>query len=227
MPLINAAVEKRTDFLKLIAALTMLLDHAASLPGIANSNTYIILRIIGRISFPIFAYYIAVGFIHTHNLKKYVTRLFICAVISQIPFALYFKDPFNLNIIFTFLLAIAVLYFLKIKWHYTAVVVSLLPVCTQILFNIGTDYSTYGILTVAVFYLFMHEEKKAGIAFIVLTVLFSVCISSYVQLFSISALPVIYLKHSIKIKMPKYFFYYFYPSHIMILYILSILFIKS
>ncbi len=224
MQLDDTVVNKKTDFLKLIAAFTMLLDHAALLSIIASSNTYIALRIIGRLAFPIFAYYIAVGFTHTHNLKKYVTRLLVCAVVSQIPFALYFKEPFNLNIIFTFLFAIAVLYFLKLRWHYTAFALALLPVCTQILFNISTDYSTYGILTVVAFYIFMQEKTKAGLAFIILTVVFSVLTSSYVQLFSILALPIIYLKHPIGIKMPKYFFYYFYPSHIMVLYILSILF---
>lgn len=227
MSIDKANFSQRTDFLKLVAALAMLIDHAALLPMIANSNTYIIMRMIGRISFPIFAYYIAVGFINTHNLKKYVLRLAVCAVISQIPFALYFKNPLDLNVVFTFLLAIAVVYFLKIKWNYTAIALSLLPVCTQILFSITTDYSTYGILTVVVFYLFINEPKKAGIAFIILSIVFSVLTSSYVQLLSVLALPIIYFKQPVKIKMPKYFFYYFYPGHIMVLYILSILINRS
>ena len=73
--------------LKLIAAALMLTDHVGSilLPQV------LILRCMGRLAFPMFAFFIAEGYAHTSNLKKYLLRLFIAAVISHVPYALCFK----------------------------------------------------------------------------------------------------------------------------------------
>jgi len=82
--------------LKLIAITTMLIDHigAAILMSYLNSgflgNLYFISRAIGRIAFPIFAYLIANGCKHTKNINKYIIRLGILAIISEIPFDLTF-----------------------------------------------------------------------------------------------------------------------------------------
>ncbi len=214
---------KRNDYLKLIAAIAMLFDHTAVLSVFTDTNAYIIMRAIGRIAFPIFAYYIAVGFKNTHNLKKYVTRLFICAVISQIPYTLYFKDYLDLNVIFTFLIAAAVLYFIKIQWNYTAIVVAILPICLEILFHISFNYSVYGIMTVITFYLFIDKPYKAGIVFIIATLLFCIYTKNPLQMLAVLALPIIFMEPVIYVRTPKYFFYYFYPVHLMILYMASIL----
>lgn len=219
----NSLLAKRNDFLKVVAAIAMLVDHAAVLPAFADTNAYIIMRLIGRIAFPIFAYYIAAGFINTHNLKKYVIRLFICAVISQIPYTLYFKNYLGLNIIFTFLIAAAVIYFIKLQWHYTAAVIALLPVCIEILFHISFDYSIYGIITVVIFYLFMDKPHKAGIIFTIATLLFSICMKNPIQMFAVLSVALIFIKPPIYVKVPKYFFYYFYPAHLMVLYMAGIL----
>ncbi|MEL7570866.1 MAG: TraX family protein [Eubacteriaceae bacterium] len=219
----NSLQVKRNDFLKVIAAIAMLVDHAAALPVFADTNAYIIMRSVGRIAFPIFAYYIAAGFINTHNLKKYVIRLFICAVISQIPYTLYFKNYLGLNIIFTFLIAAAVIYFIKLQWHYTAVVIALLPVCIEILFHISFDYSIYGIITVVIFYLFMDKPHKAGIIFTIATLLFSIYMKTPMQMLAVLSVPLIFIRPPIYVKVPKYFFYYFYPVHLMVLYMAGIL----
>lgn len=219
----NSLQIKRNDFLKVIAAIAMLVDHTAILSVFAGTEIYTIMRAIGRIAFPIFAYYIAAGFINTHNLKKYVTRLFICAVISQIPYTLYFKNYFDLNVIFTFLIAASVLYFIKIQWHYTAAVIAILTVCIEILFDISFNYSIYGIITVVIFYLFMDRPYKVGIFFLIATLLFSIYNKNPMQMFAVLSVPLIFIKQPIYVKMPKYFFYYFYPIHLMILYIASIL----
>ncbi|NMC57425.1 MAG: conjugal transfer protein TraX [Eubacteriaceae bacterium] len=219
----NSLQIKRNDFLKALAAIAMLVDHTAILSVFAGTEIYTIMRAIGRIAFPIFAYYIVVGFINTHNLKKYLTRLFICAVISQIPYTLYFKNYLDLNVIFTFLIAAAVLYFIKIQWHYTAVVIAILPVCIEILFHISFNYSIYGIITVVIFYLFRENPYKIGIVFFIVTLIFSIYNKNPIQMFAVLSVPLIFIKPPINVKMPKYFFYYFYPIHLMVLYIASIL----
>jgi len=88
--------------LKIIAMTTMFLDHF----GLALFNNVTELNIIGRIAFPIFAFQITEGYKHTKNLKKYFLRLFIFAIISQIPFSLFtslFTSNISLNIFFTLL----------------------------------------------------------------------------------------------------------------------------
>lgn len=107
--------------LKLIAIITMLIDHTAatildriliarSIGGLGNNNTqaamdfmsdnaviygvYMIMRLIGRIAFPIFCFLLVEGFVHTHNKWKYALRLGLFALISEIPFDLAFKSKF-------------------------------------------------------------------------------------------------------------------------------------
>ena len=52
----NSTQVKRNDFLKIAAAFAMLIDHSAILPVFSDTDNYIIMRAIGRIAFPIFAY---------------------------------------------------------------------------------------------------------------------------------------------------------------------------
>lgn len=88
--------------LKLIAVLSMLIDHSALIlsPALAviqmplftvfgkNLTLYYIMRKIGRLAFPIFAFLATEGYVHTKSPKKYALRLLLFAVISEIPFNL-------------------------------------------------------------------------------------------------------------------------------------------
>lgn len=91
--------------LKLIAIITMVFDHSGYL--IYGHLSW--MNFVGRIAFPIFAFQISEGYIHTHNLKKYFVRLIIFALISQIPYAWFgycFFSNMSLNIIFTLILGL-------------------------------------------------------------------------------------------------------------------------
>lgn len=77
--------------LKIIAVTAMVVDHTTFwlVPG--SSPLYVILRMFGRLAAPIMCYLISEGYFHTSNKKKYLKRLFVCALISHYPYILYFN----------------------------------------------------------------------------------------------------------------------------------------
>ena len=155
--------------LRLIACILMLMDHAWAtvIPG-SDWLTYA-----GRMAFPIFAFQIAEGFFHTSDFKKYARRLFIFALISEIPFNLMYASsiiyPFHQNVMFTLLLgllAIKSLDNIRIAcsgrslriWNSSQVKAFILGIIKAALCvlaaGIGfTDYSITGVLTIILFYL--------------------------------------------------------------------------
>ena len=96
--------------LHILAMVFMLCDHlwGTIVPG----NDW--LTCVGRLAYPIFAFMIVEGYFHTKNLKKYVLRLLIFALISEIPFNLAvggaFFNPVHQNVLWTFLIAIGVIW---------------------------------------------------------------------------------------------------------------------
>ena len=95
--------------LKLLAIFLMLLDHISAylFPDLAG------LRIVGRLSFPLFGWLIANGYRHTSNVNRYLVRLLIFAFISQIPFSLVgnsINEPLSsLNIFFTLWVGLSII----------------------------------------------------------------------------------------------------------------------
>ena len=109
------------SWLKVIAVTTMLLDHLAHfywsrfpafrqvLFTVAGKDItpYLLARIIGRLAFPLFAFLIVEGFLHTRNRKKYGLNLFVFALISEIPWNLVHSGTWLYpaqNVMFTLLL---------------------------------------------------------------------------------------------------------------------------
>lgn len=74
-----------SNILKIVAIVIMVIDHIAGyMYQEFDQDTYYILRSIGRIAMPIFAYLIVQGFFYTKNLKKYIFRIFILSTVTQI-----------------------------------------------------------------------------------------------------------------------------------------------
>lgn len=189
----------RNDKLKFIGLITMTIDHIGWLffPDI------ILFRIIGRVAFPIFAYQVTEGYKKTKNIHKYMTRLLIFAIISQVPYML-FKD--SLNIMFTLLIGLWMIHLRK-----TNIILSLIPLLLSLV--IDFEYGIYGLLTIYGFYVF--KDIKAF--FIGLNLIFF----NPVQFFSIMALPLINYEFKKPLLINKYMFYIYYPLHLLILYLIA------
>ncbi len=229
--------------LKIIAAAFMLLDHMWS--TIAPDQMW--LTAAGRIAFPIFAFQIAEGFYYTKNRKKYFFRMLIFAAISEIPFNLIAGGgmiyPIHQNVMFTFCISILIMMLLeKAKAKNMTVFIIAAIITVPLSFLIGfitfVDYFGYGIWTVLIFYLFRGVKfgqiaELAGIVYInwfmigglvYYVPLFGHQIEIPEQGFAILALIPIWLyngKKGYSGKAAQYFFYIFYPAHMLILYILE------
>lgn len=147
--------------LRIVACICMLLDHI----GYCFAGRYPILaplRWIGRIAFPLYVFLIVNGFRHTSNRLRYALRLFLFAVLSQVPFALLFHrgDFFGkYNVFFTLLLALLAVWGTDaLRKRRVAKYFAFLP--TALLFSLyyfgvlSSDYGAKGILLAMVFYLF-------------------------------------------------------------------------
>jgi len=119
--------------LKIIALIAMTIDHV----GYTLYPNLVILRIIGRVAFPIYCFLLVEGFRYTSSRKRYFIRLLVFALISEIPFDLAFNNP-SQNVFFT--LAIGCLMLNKPNL--------LLVPCMFISHLINSDYSYMGILLI-------------------------------------------------------------------------------
>ncbi len=90
VPAQEKAVGLSANWLKIIAIISMTIDHYASgfLPE--GFTAWIVLRTLGRLSMPIMCFFIAEGYRHTSNLRRYALRLLLFALLSHLPFTFYF-----------------------------------------------------------------------------------------------------------------------------------------
>jgi hypothetical protein len=203
------------SWLKMTAMLSMTIDHMAYYYGIENPYLYELMRTIGRIAFPTFAFLLAEGFVHTKNRQKYMLSLFIFALLSEIPWFLLNHDGSH-NVLFTLLAGVLGLYVLencKNRWLTMAFITSI--ACATIFAD--TDYSWKGFGLVLIFYMFRGRPELQTLFGIPL--MYEYGITGILMAFA-----VIWLYNGergfIMGKAWKYAFYAFYPVHLMLIYFL-------
>lgn len=243
--------------LRIIACVCMLLDHI----GYCLTGRYPFLaplRWIGRIAFPIFIFLTVNGLRHTSNRLRYALRLFLFALISQVPFALLFRHGdvlAKLNVFFTLLLALLSVWATDaMRKNRIARYFSFLPAAAIFLLYyfgiLSSDYGAKGILLAMVFYLFdgkiiptffgmlvsIYYKYLLDAGFLLLNLLRGGALSypmpsqwELQQLFSLLALPLIFLYNGKRGKLParpaakkavQLGFYAFYPLHLLALFFL-------
>lgn len=222
--------------LKLIAIITMFIDHSGatvihaimSHPAIiADSGRmlfwlqiYDISREIGRLAFPIFCFLLVEGFLHTHDVWKYARRLFLFALISEIPFDIALKtgwyDPGKQNVYFTLLIGLLVLIGIRRITDNDSrnLFLAVVPIAIgmYIALKIDTDYNYKGVFLIAILYLMRHSRLYQCIG--------GAAAISWELPAPLAFIPV-YLYNGKRGLNLKYVFYWFYPAHLMLLYVLK------
>lgn len=232
--------------LKLLALITMFIDHIGAvvletglLPAIYSAllsrhptdhlpgdytfwlNIDTVLRMIGRLAFPIYCFLLVEGFLHTRSAARYVLRLGLFALISEIPFDLaLYNRPFvsdMQNVFFTLFLGLLALMGMqhakRLLEQYAPKLqfLSLLPLAVCALFAglLRADYFAFGVLFIGILYLTRQNRKTQCIAG-------AIGIAWEVTA-PLAFVPIYFYNGERGRLRVKYAFYAFYPLHLLLL----------
>ena len=203
------------SWLKVIAILSMTIDHIAYYYGVSNPYVYDLMRTIGRIAFPTFAFLLAEGYVHTKNRQRYMLSLFTFAILSEIPWLLLNHDNSH-NVLFTLLAGVIGMYIIDTSRNKWVTLPSLVLIGSTTLMA-ETDYSLNGFVLTLLFFMFRGRPD--------LQMLFGLPLMyEYGFMGILMAFAVIFLYNGergfIHGKAAKYAFYAFYPAHLILIYLI-------
>jgi len=214
----NQSVKKclSGSVLKWIAILVMLIDHIGA-SGLSNAW---VLRQIGRTAFPLFCFLIAEGAAHTKDIRKYLLRLGVFALVSEIPFDLALYGHViswnHQNVYWTLFLGLGVIYFFQ---RYPA---ESWKGCLAVLLLGGVaemGHADYGAVGVAVIVCMYLLREKPWMRFLVC---FGILVlGAKVEFWCFPAFALMALYNGKRGRQPRYFFYGFYPVHLLILWVMG------
>lgn len=230
--------------IKIIALITMTIDHTTK----TFSLKFLPLYALGRVAFPLFAFQTTISYNKTKDMAKYVKRLLIFSIISQIPYSLFLFymhgiRRISLNIMFTLLLGILSMYIydieikkkLETKIKTMAYILKTIAISTTfcLAYFLNVDYGIFGVLLILFIHIF-YKRKKYVFVLGYIAIITTDFFYSYSRILStrhfISALiggyiPLIImlLYNGKKGRGLKYLFYFFYPIHLILLVLLRIL----
>lgn len=235
--------------LKLIACVSMFCCHF----GLMCFPSNLVLSILGRPAFPIFAFMIAEGCKYTKNRVRYFMIMFIEGFVMQLVYYFYLGDKsFNIFLIFCFAVLLIYLYdlvdYLGTNKKYVPFFITLIAwisilavlyvICSKgnFLFTyVYANYGFFGMVTPLVIYIIRKKtDVKYHLDLVALCILFVIkCIVTPVYLvdstvnntwFMFLAIPLLLMYNGQRGKLKlKYFFYIFYPAHFVLIYLLSYL----
>ena len=245
--------------LKNIAVVTMLIDHIGAVivirlmiqKGLYGAmvdqeayiawvgqnrgmyGTYMAMRIIGRFAFPIYCFLLAEGFQRTHNVKRYLGRMLLFALISEVPFDLAFSGRlWNMqyqNVFFTLFIGLMVIAGLRLvdqrlagpeTWRKLAGVglyAVIIVAGSALALALKTDYSFKGILAITVLYLFRSHRKAQIWAGVIIFLLMD-----GMEMIAALSFLLIWFYNGARGRQNKYFFYLFYPAHLLLLWLVCV-----
>ncbi len=206
--------------LKIIAVVSMTIDHVAyyilnQQLGLGDCWIYEVMRCMGRLAFPIFAFLIIEGYHHTRHIGKYILALLVTALVSEIPWQLLGNEGSH-NVVFTLLLGLIAAFLVDhihdAPWLMLMETVLIAVIATFL----NVDYSWHGICLMMVFYLFREHRG--------LTLLFGFPLMMEYGIVGSAIGLIIPLMYSgrrgfVKGQWMKYLFYMYYPLHLLVIYL--------
>lgn len=238
--------------LKAIAAVCMLVDHTTKIllipltlwltggrwPEEMQALCHQLLYPVGAVSFPLFCFLFAEGYTHTRNKKKYLLRLTVFALISELPFDLAFFSPLAKdagtfpfywdyqNVLFTFLLGFVTLSAIDCVRPHHRILRRLAHAGIAIAswffaqYVLRADYQGYGLALIVVLYLLRGSRNRQLLGMLAVTLLAK---PGRYPLSFLAALFLIWLYNGQRgEKNTGYFFYIFYPAHLLVLHLLEL-----
>ncbi|MCQ2565263.1 MAG: conjugal transfer protein TraX [Clostridia bacterium] len=206
--------------LKLIAAASMLIDHI----GTVFFNA-VWMRCVGRLAMPIFCFFVAEGFYYTSDRLKYLKRMGLFALISELPFDLAFYGEFpywgHQNVMCTFFLAILAMYafqeltveFDGDKGKYIGIGAALL--CSAAAIFLKTDYSSFGVALVFIF--FVLKDRGLIVQNVAALICQLIVRGEGIHVWAMASAIPLMMYNGEKGRNLKWFFYCLYPGHLLIL----------
>ena len=218
--------------LKMIAVVAMLFDHCVIVFIPHSLEIYHLLRMPGKLTAPIMCFLIAQGYYHTSNLKRYIGRLFGMAVISHIPFTLFFGyNPWEIwratDVLWTLLLGLLALTVYHRKGWSIWKRIFFIGICCLLAYS--ADWNYVGVLLVLFFGIFHEDRNLQTMSHIAVSCLYGVQAvfygASFVArigvFFSIPFLRRYNGQRGKKSKLIQWGFYWFYPLHLLALYLIK------
>lgn len=267
--------------LKMLAVVTMFIDHIGAFLLDYNDALYPLCRSVGRLAFPIFCLMIAEGAQHTRSISKYLGRLTACALISTPPYNLVHGEVWysleNKNVFFTLFLGLLAIVFIQkgAPWalrklgkaslaeNEKACLLFSLPFIIWLYsfaYDLNTDYGGYGVAAIVIFYILRNHKAAAWVGFALLTFIsYDFAFISYPtelnmpyamvemnlhdifehqiwnggytltfvnsrqMLAALAVIPACLYNGERGRSSGKYFFYIFYPLHLMLIWIIQLL----
>jgi hypothetical protein len=230
-------------WLKMIAVITMLIDHTAAsilrrvmeqMPSWGPitpdnvtvwQNFYVVCRLIGRMAFPIYCFLLVEGFHYTKSRGKYALRLFLFALISELPFDLALEQSFfyieHNNVFFTLMIGLLTLWGSDIvekklqgkQLFQTVLRIVILVTGSAVAEVLHTDYGAAGVIAIYIMYVF-YQQRDMGYCLMTLSL---GVLGSSSELAALLMLIPIHFYNGTRGKQMKYFFYAFYPVHLAVL----------
>lgn len=213
-----------TNFqLKLIALVTMTIDHIAMMLISIDSVFYTPMRSIGRLSFVLFAFLITEGLRHTKNKEKYIATMFLFAFAIDIP-RLFFHLQYFTNIFYTLGLGAFAIYLIKRQKNIVLQIVIILAILYTAV-ALDVNYGAFGvmvIISIEFARLFVSDTKI--VAPIVMAMLYYILMYAFqqpaIQMYGILSFLIIMLYNCNRgyyHPRIKYLIYVYYPVHLLIL----------
>lgn len=207
--------------------ISMVIDHCAYYLLEHGTVLYEAMRCVGRIAFPVFAFLIAEGVVHSRNRKRYFLQLLGFAIISEVPWFLLNGADGTHNVMFTLALGVVALALLDRCCEHKVLSFMAVTLVAVLAYYIGTDYDWRGVLMIAIFY--MIQSQADNLQGRMIQILFTLPQMLHYGTMGVIFASVVILSYNgdrgfITGKAWKYAFYAFYPMHLLLIYTLMAVF---